>query len=338
MLRTTALRTHIPTAARAASGLVLAESGSKAGTVNKATLAAITAASAAVGGPVDVLVASSSVSDLASAAASVSGVGKVLTVEAPELGASLAEHVSAALSAAVEAGGYTHVAAGATVSGKNIIPRAGAAFAAQPISDVMEVAGEDTFVRPIYAGNALATVQSSDDIKFFTVRATAFDPAPETGGDAPVEALPVPDFPLAGKVAHVKDEMAASDKPDLASAPVVVSGGRGLKAGENFAMLSELADLLGGAVGASRAAVDDGMADNSLQVGQTGSIVAPDLYIAVGISGAIQHISGMSASKVIVAINKDPDAPIFSIADYGLVADLFEAVPELTQKIQAARS
>ncbi|KNC52925.1 electron transfer flavoprotein [Thecamonas trahens ATCC 50062] len=326
-----------PRLARSASALVIAEHDNSS--LAKATRHAVSAAAAVAGSdPVAVLVAGSNCSAVADAAAAIDGVSQVLVVDAPEVEHPIAENLAAAAAAAVEAHGFGTVAAAATVSGKNVIPRIGALLNAQPISEVVEVVSEDTFVRPIYAGNALATVKSSDPVKLMTVRATNFDAAPADGGSADIVAMDAPDFPLADKVKFVSAELSQSDRPDLASAPVVVSGGRGLKSGENFAMLEKLADLLGGAMGASRAAVDEGMVNNALQIGQTGLIVAPDLYIAVGISGAIQHLAGMKDSKVIVAINKDAEAPIFSVADYGLEGDLFQIVPELTEKIAAIKS
>lgn len=289
----------------------------------------VVAAAKAIGGDVDVLVAGENCGGVAEAAAKVDGVNKVLVADNAAYGHFLAENLSELVA---EAGkGYSHILAAAGTTGKDFMPRVAALLDVAQVSDIVRVESADTFVRPIYAGNAIATVQSSDAIKVITVRPTAFDPVAAEGGSAAVEQLDV--VKDAGLSAFVSEEKAESDRPDLSSAGVVISGGRGMQNGENFKMLESIADQLGAAVGASRAAVDAGFVPNDMQVGQTGKIVAPQLYLAVGISGAIQHLAGMSDSKVIVAINKDPDAPIFQVADYGLEADLFEAIPELTQQL-----
>jgi electron transfer flavoprotein alpha subunit len=262
------------------------------------------------------------------AARKVSGVTKVIAVDAPQFAGGLAENVAEQVLAL--ASGYTHILAPATAHGKSILPRVAARLNVAQISEITRVETPDTFERPIYAGNAIATVQSTDPIKVITVRTTAFSAA-APDGDAAVEKVDaVPDF---GKVAFVSRKLAKSDRPDLTSAKIVVAGGRGLGSSENFKILEPLADKLGAAMGASRAAVDAGYVPNDWQVGQTGKIVAPELYIAVGISGAIQHLAGMKESKTIVAINKDPEAPIFSVADYGIVGDLFDIVPQLAKSI-----
>jgi electron transfer flavoprotein alpha subunit len=265
----------------------------------------------------------------AEAAAAIPGVGKVLSADNAVYGNQLAENV--ALLIADVAAGYDNVVAPATTGGKNTMPRVAALLDVAQISDIIAVDSPDTFKRPIYAGNVIATVQSSDAKKVITVRTTAFDGVPEEGGSAAVEAIgAVHD---AGLSSFIGEEVAVSDRPELTAASVVISGGRGMQNGDNFQLLEGIADKLGAAIGASRAAVDAGFVPNDYQVGQTGKIVAPDLYIAVGISGAIQHLAGMKDSKVIVAINKDEDAPIFQVADYGLVADLFQALPELEAAI-----
>jgi electron transfer flavoprotein alpha subunit len=290
-----------------------------------ATLNAVTAA-ARIGGDIHVLVAGANVGAVSQAAARVAGVAKVLAADAPHYEAQTPENLALLLKGL--ASGYSHIVVPATSTGKNVAPRLAALLDVAQISDIVAVEAPDTFVRPIYAGNALATVKSADPIKVLTVRTTAFDAAAE-GGSAPVEAVAA-----AADLGVVKlegREVTKSARPELGAAKVVVSGGRGLGSGENFSKLLEpLADKLGAALGASRAAVDAGFVPNDYQVGQTGKIVAPQLYFAVAISGAIQHLAGMKDSKVIVAINKDPDAPIFQVADFGLVADLFSAVPELT--------
>ena len=293
-----------------------------------ATLNSVTAAQA-IGGDIDLLVAGANCQSVAAEAAKVGGIRKVLVADNAAYAHSLAENV-APLIAEVGAG-YSHILATATTTAKNIMPRAAALMDVQAISEISAVISADTFKRPIYAGNVIATVQSSDAIKVLTVRGTAFDAASADGGSAAIEA--VASAHDAGKSAFVGEEVAKSDRPELTAAKIVVSGGRGMGNGENFSLIYSLADKLGAGVGASRAAVDAGFVPNDMQVGQTGKIVAPYLYIAVGISGAIQHLAGMKDSKVIVAINKDEEAPIFSVADYGLVADLFSALPELEAAI-----
>ena len=288
-----------------------------------------TVAAAAQLGDVDILVAGDNCNAVADTAAKIVGVGKVLKADAPALKTGLAENIAPMI---VElSSGYSHILAPATTNGKNIMPRVAALLDVAQISEITSVVSADTFVRPIYAGNALATVQSADSIKIITVRTTGFDAAPAEGGSATLED--VSNIMDAALSSFVGQELAVSERPELTSAKVVVSGGRGMQSGENFPMLEEIADKLGAAVGASRAAVDAGFVPNDYQVGQTGKVVAPDLYIAVGISGAIQHLAGMKDSKVIVAINKDEEAPIFQVSDYGLVADLFEAVPDLSAEL-----
>jgi len=309
------------------AALVIAEHDNAS--LKGATLNTITAAAQA-GGEVHVLVAGAGCGAAAQAAAQAAGVSKVLVADAPHLGAQLAENVAAQIVAV--AGGYSHILAPATAHGKNVMPRVAAMLDVAQISDITSVESPDTFVRPIYAGNALATVQSADAVKVITVRTTGFDAAAASGGSGVVESVAA--AADAGLSAFVSSEVAKSDRPELAGAKIVVSGGRGMGSSENFhAVLEPLADKIGAALGASRAAVDAGYAPNDWQVGQTGKIVAPQLYVAVGISGAIQHLAGMKDSKVIVAINKDEEAPIFGVADYGLVADLFKAVPELVDAL-----
>jgi electron transfer flavoprotein alpha subunit len=281
------------------------------------------------GGDVHVLVAGANCAAAAQAAAQIAGVAKVLVADAAHLGEGLAENVAAQVVAL--AGAYSHILAPATASGKNILPRVAAVLDVQQVSEIVSVESPDTFIRPIYAGNALATVQSGDAKKVITVRTTGFDAAPATGGSAAVENVAA--AADAGLSAFVGREVAKSERPELTAAKIIVSGGRGMGSGENFKILEPLADKLGAAMGASRAAVDAGFVPNDWQVGQTGKIVAPTLYIAVGISGAIQHLAGMKDSKTIVAINKDPEAPIFSVADYGIVGDLFTVVPELVKEL-----
>lgn len=306
--------------------LVIAEHDNAA--LNAATLNAV-AAAGQLGSDIHVLVAGENAGAVAEQAAKVAGVTKVLHADGAALANGLAENVAAQVLAVAQ--GYTHILFPSTAAGKNVAPRVAAKLDVAQISDITAIESADTFVRPIYAGNAMATVQSADAVKVITVRTTAFDAVAAEGGSAGVETVDA--VADSGLSSFVGREVAKSDRPDLAAASVVVSGGRGLGSADNFKLLDQLADKLGAAVGASRAAVDAGYAPNDWQVGQTGKIVAPQLYIAVGISGAIQHLAGMKDSKVIVAINKDPEAPIFGVADYGLVADLFTAVPELTDAL-----
>ena len=307
--------------------LVLAEHDNKS--IRKATLNALAAAQK-IGGDIHLLVAGHQCEPAAKAAAAIPAVKKVLHADAPQLAEELAENVAALLVSLAK--GYSHVLAAATSTGKNILPRAAALADSQQVSDIVAVEGPDTFVRPIYAGNALATVKSADPIKFISVRTTAFDAVPAEGGSAPVEAVAAPAD--SGLSRFVKREVAKSERPELTSARAVVSGGRGMGSGDNFKLLEPLADQLKAAMGASRAAVDAGFVPNDWQVGQTGKIVAPELYVAVGISGAIQHLAGMKDSRVIVAINKDEEAPIFQVADYGIVGDLFQIVPALVEELK----
>ena len=309
------------------SVLVIAEHNNAS--IKGATLNTVTAA-VACGGDVHVLVAGHNAGAAAAAAAQIAGVAKVIHADAPGLEHGLAENVAAQVLAI--AGNYSHILFPATASGRNVAPRVAAKLDVAQVSDITKVVSHDTFERPIYAGNAIATVQSADSVKVITVRATGFDAAAATGGSAAVEtAAATAD---AGKSSFMGSEIAKSDRPELTAAKIIVSGGRALGSKEKFdEVMTPLADKLGAALGASRAAVDAGYAPNDWQVGQTGKIVAPQLYIAAGISGAIQHLAGMKDSKVIVAINKDPEAPIFSVADYGLEADLFTAVPELVKAL-----
>jgi electron transfer flavoprotein alpha subunit len=308
------------------AALVIAEHDGKQ--LKPGTANAVTAAGK-MGGDITVLVAGHQCGEAAQAAGKLAGVKKVLHCDAPQYAGALAENLTTLI--VPLASQYTHVVAPATGFGKNLMPRVAALLDVQQVSEISAVEAPDTFVRPTYAGNVLATVQSKDKIKVVTVRGTGFDAAGE-GGSAPVETLaPAPD---AGLSKFNGQELTKSARPELAAARIIVSGGRGMGSGDNFKILEALADKLGAAVGASRAAVDSGFVPNDYQVGQTGKIVAPELYIAVGISGAIQHLAGMKDSKVIVAINKDPEAPIFAVANYWLVEDLFKAVPELTQELQ----
>jgi len=311
------------------TALVIAEHTND--TFNAATAKAVTAA-AALGGDVHILVAGSNCRPAAEQAAKIQGVSKVLVADAPHLASQLAEEVAALVVPLMA--GYDALVAASTARGKNLLPRVAAMLDVMQISDITAVVSPDTFERPIYAGNAIQTVQATDAKKVITVRTAAFPAAPE-GGSASIETISVPD-PV-GLSAFERAEIAKSDRPELTAARIVISGGRGMQSGENFKKYIEpVADRLGAAMGASRAAVDAGYAPNDLQVGQTGKVVAPELYIAVGISGAIQHLAGMKDSKVIVAINKDGEAPIFQVADYGLVADLFQALPELDAELQKA--
>jgi len=307
--------------------LVIAEHDNAS--IKGATLNAVSAA-AAIGGDVHVLVAGHQAAGAAAAAAQIAGVAKVLHAESEAFAHGLAENVAAQVVALASA--YSHILFPATAGGKNVAPRVAAKLDVAQISDITLVVSPDTFERPIYAGNAIATVQSADATKVITVRTTGFDAAPASGGSAAVESVAA--AADSGKSRYVGSEIAKSDRPELTAAKIIVSGGRALGSSEKFTeVITPLADKLGAAIGASRAAVDAGYAPNDLQVGQTGKIVAPQLYVACGISGAIQHLAGMKDSKVIVAINKDPEAPIFSVADYGLEADLFVAVPELVQSL-----
>ena len=300
------------------------------GLLKPATLNAVTAAKQIGGESIDLLVAGHDCGSVAEAAAKIDGVSRVRVADAPSLAHQLAENVAPVIVGL--ATDYTHLLAPATTTGKNVMPRVAALLDVAQVSEISAVLSDDTFVRPIYAGNALATVRSSDPVKVITVRTTTFDATEAEGGSAAIEA--VDGGAEAGLSRFVGAELSTSERPELTTAGVVISGGRGMQKGENFAMLEKIADQLGAAVGASRAAVDAGFVPNDYQVGQTGKVVAPELYIAVGISGAIQHLAGMKDSKVIVAINKDEDAPIFQVADYGLVADLFTALPDLAAELE----
>ena len=308
------------------STLVIAEHDNT--NLKPATLNTVAAANV-IGGAVHILVAGSSCQSVADEAAAVEGIEKVILGDDSAYENQLAES-TANLIKSISAD-YSHILAPATTFGKNVLPRLSALLDVQQISEITEVLSEDTFKRPIYAGSCIATVKSSDAIKVITVRATAFDPVNASGGSASVESISADG--VSDLSSFVNEEIAQSDRPELTAASIVISGGRGMQSGDNFHLLETIADKLGAAVGASRAAVDAGFVPNDYQVGQTGKIVAPDLYIAVGISGAIQHLAGMKDSKVIVAINKDEDAPIFQVADYGLVADLFNALPELAEQL-----
>jgi electron transfer flavoprotein alpha subunit len=306
--------------------LVIAEHNNQQ--LNLATLSAL-AAAVKLGGDIDLMVAGTNCQAVIDQASQISCIAKVIAIDNSACQHFLAENIAPLI--ADNAAGYSHILAAATTTAKNIMPRVAALLDVQAISDISAVISENTFKRPIYAGNLIATVQSNDSVKVITVRATAFDAVEASGGSAAVEAIDsVNDM---GISSFVGEQLAESDRPELTAANIVVSGGRGMASGDNFDLLYRIADKLGAAVGASRAAVDAEFVPNDMQVGQTGKIVAPDLYIAVGISGAIQHLAGMKESKVIVAINKDEEAPIFSVADYGLVADLFTALPELESKL-----
>ena len=298
------------------------------GQLSPVTLNAVSAASQ-IDGEMHLLVAGDQTGNVAKAAASIAGIAKVLVADDKPLENGLAENLAPLMQSL--SGGYSHMMAAATTTGKNVMPRLAALLDVMQISDIIKIDDANTFQRPIYAGNALSTVSSNEAIKVITVRGTAFEAVAAEGGNAPIE--PVAGASDAGLSAYVKSELSSSERPELTSASIVISGGRGMQDGANFAMLEKIADKLGAAVGASRAAVDAGFVPNDYQVGQTGKVVAPDLYVAVGISGAIQHLAGMKDSKVIVAINKDDEAPIFQVADYGLVADLFDAVPALEKEL-----
>lgn len=306
--------------------LVIAEHDNQQ--LKPATLNTI-AAAVQLNQPVDVLVAGSNCEQVVTQVQAASSVSEVLVADGQHLAHQLPEDVAPIIVAI--ASEYSHILAPATTTGKNLLPRTAAQLDVQAISDIQKIINPNTFERPIYAGNVIATVASSDNIKVLTVRTTAFDPIANTGGQATIRIIEAGN--ASGLAEFINEELAQSDRPELTAASIVVSGGRGLGNGKNFELLYSLADKLGGAVGASRAAVDAGFVPNDMQVGQTGKIVAPDLYIAVGLSGAIQHLAGMKESKIIVAINKDEDAPIFQVADYGLVADLFDVIPELTSKL-----
>lgn len=308
--------------------LVIAEHSNS--TLRPSTLNAISAAGK-LGADISVLVAGSDVSTVADTLSKCSGVTKVIVADSRKLEHQLPENLACFVASFAKT--FTHIVAPATAFGKNILPRLAALLDTQMISDVIEIISADTFKRPVYAGNAIATVQSSDAIKLLTIRTTAFDAAALSGGSASLENMDTSSVAVPDHTKFVGAELTQSARPELTAAKIVISGGRGLGSKENFAIIEKLADKLGAAVGASRAAVDAGYAPNDYQVGQTGKIVAPSLYVAVGISGAIQHLAGMKDSKIIVAINKDPDAPIFQVADYGLVADLFEVLPQLTEKL-----
>ena len=308
------------------STLVIAEHDNT--NLKPATLNTVAAANV-IGGAVHILVAGNACQSVADEAAAVDGVEKVILADDSAYENQLAESTANLIKSI--ASDYSHIFAPATTFGKNVLPRLSALLDVQQISEITEVVSEDTFKRPIYAGSCIATVKSSDSTKVITVRATAFDPANASGGSASIESISADG--VSDLSSFVNEEIAQSDRPELTAASIVISGGRGMQSGDNFHLLETIADKLGAAVGASRAAVDAGFVPNDYQVGQTGKIVAPDLYIAVGISGAIQHLAGMKDSKVIVAINKDEDAPIFQVADYGLVADLFNALPELAEQL-----
>ena len=306
--------------------LVIAEHDNKE--LKVATLNTVAAASE-IGGDIEILIAGNECEDVANQAAQIPGVQKILLADKPAYANFLPENIG---SLVAEIGSsYTHILTPATANGKNFLPRVAASLDVAQVSDISAVVSQDTFERPIYAGNCIATVQSTDSVKVITVRTTGFDACEASGGSTPIVVVDL-DKDLAIS-SFMKEEIAVSDRPELTAADVVISGGRGMQNGDNFSLLNGIADKLGAAIGASRAAVDSGFVPNDMQVGQTGKIVAPDLYIAVGISGAIQHLAGMKDSKVIVAINKDEEAPIFQVADYGLVADLFEALPELESKL-----
>jgi len=314
---------------RLLSTLVVAEHDNSS--LNPATLHAVTAAKQ-LGGDITCLVVGSKCADVAKEVAAIGGIGKILVAENAAFDGFLPEKITPLLQASQNQFKFSHILAASSAFSRGCLPRLAAKLDVSPISDIVGIKDADTFVRTIYAGNAVMTLKSKDSIKIVTVRPTAFEAADASGGSAATE-----DAPAAGDMPnnseYIGAELTKSDRPDLASAKVVISGGRGMKSGDNFQMLYDLADKIGGAVGASRAAVDAGMVPNDLQIGQTGKIIAPELYVAVGISGAIQHLAGMKDSKVILAINKDAEAPIFQVSDYGLVADLFKAIPEMQNKI-----
>lgn len=328
LLNSTKLFSRLSHFRRFNSTLVIAEHNNEA--LTPITQNAVTAASK-IGGDVTVLVAGTNCSGASGAAAKLNGVSKVLVAESDAFKGFTAESLTALVLAVQNQNKYTHIIAGATAFGKGLLPRIAAKLDVSPISEIIDVKSADTFVRTIYAGNAILTLKSKDAVKVITIRGTNFTAATE-GGSGAIEKAPEGDYKT-DLTQFVNSELTKSDRPELTSAKVIISGGRGLKSGDNFKLLYDLADKFGAAVGASRAAVDAGYVPNDLQIGQTGKIVAPDLYVAVGISGAIQHLAGMKDSKTIVAINKDPEAPIFQVSDYGVVADLFKAVPELTSKI-----
>lgn len=308
--------------------LVIAEHDNSG--IKDATLSAVTAAGQ-IGGDITVLVAGENCSGAAEAAAKIAGVTKAIKADGAALAHGLAENLAPLIAGIVKSGGYGHVLAPGTTFGKNLLPRVAALLDVQQVTDIIAVESPDTFRRPVYGGQAIATVKSADAVKVLSVRATAFDKAAAEGGAAVIETVEA--GPDSGLSRFIGTQETKSERPELTSARIVISGGRGVGSKENFALIEKLADRLGAAVGASRAAVDAGFVPNDYQVGQTGKAVAPELYIAIGISGAIQHLAGMKDSKVIVAINKDPEAPIFQIADYGLVGDLFQVVPELAEKL-----
>lgn len=313
---------------RYASSLVLAEHAE--GKLNPSTLHVVTAAKK-IGGPVTLLVAGKNSAEVAKEAAQVSGVDNVISVADEALDHAVAENITNLVKSLQEAKSYSHILAASTNEGKNVLPRISAVLDKVAVSDILSVEGENKFKRPMYAGNAIATVETTDDVVLLGVRTTAFDKAEAEGGSAAVESFDSTGD--AGFSKWVSDEVAKSDRPEITAADTVIAGGRGLKNGENFQMLYDLAGKMNAAVGASRAAVDAGYVPNDMQIGQTGKVCAPNLYIAVGISGAIQHLAGMKDSKCIVAVNKDPEAPIFQVSDYGLEADLFTAVPEFASKV-----
>ena len=334
MLRTSQLlsQTRLYSQLRSLSSLIVGEQTAD-GIPNPSVLNSISAA-AKLGGSIDVVLGGSGASTAASKLAGAKGVGKILVSEAEHLSHGVAEEWAPFLAQLVGARGYTHVLAAASSSGKSVLPRLAALLDVSPISEITAVRSADTFVRPFYAGNAMATVQSADKVKVVTLRPTSFDPAEvQASPSAAVEQVEAP--APSGLTKYLSQEVTKSERPDLATAKIVISGGRALKSAENFQLVYGLADKLGAAVGASRAAVDAGYCPNDMQVGQTGKIVAPQLYVAIGISGAIQHLAGMKDSKVIVAINKDPEAPIFQVADYGLVADLFDVIPEFSRLLDS---